>query len=188
MFLSDLRTTSAMSRTCTFSSTPASLDAVGDHDGAERAATAATSAPLSMISCVRLRLTRGPSLPATCDRRPPQQKPCCLRRGSSTMSPLGHGRQDLARGIVDAVPAAEVAAVVVGHALVHLVIELDLAVAEQLGDDLAVVKHFVALPPNCGYSFLMVWKQCGHEVMTLRTLASFIASTLACACSWKIIS
>ena len=37
------------------------------------------------------------------------------------------------------------------------------------------------LPPSCGYSFLIVWKQCGHDAMTLRIFESLMAVTFASA-------
>ncbi len=40
-------------------------------------------------------------------------------------------------------------------------------------------------PPSCGYSFLIVLKQCGQVAMTLRTSNSFIVSMLARALSWN---
>ena len=61
-------------------------------------ATAATSAPVSRISWVRLRFTRGPF--SSCHMRPPpapQQKPCCLLRFISISSPVDTASK-IARG------------------------------------------------------------------------------------------
>ena len=41
------------------------------------------------------------------------------------------------------------------------------------------------MPPSCGYSFAIVLKQCGQEVITFFTAAAFSVSMFCWACSWN---
>ena len=114
-------------------------------------AVATVSAPEAMISSVRLWFTRVPIFSSIHIRPPPapQQKPCSLlaRQLDAGVGAGGEGVEDVAGGIVFAVPAPEVAGVVEGQLARAAVglggvghrVHLDLAALHQLANQLGVV-------------------------------------------------